>query len=124
MTRSSLRPGWNRKVSIVYYLQRSDGAVKIGWTVVLPQRIKQLERTEGRLDLLIWEPGDRNLEQCRHREFAAARIDYRYEWFRLTPDLTAHIRQIQDELDEAEALFGAELAEALGVDYKPKDGGS
>jgi hypothetical protein len=117
--RSTLRPGWDRKLSIIYYLRRADGAVKIGWSTCLPQRIKQLERVHGPLELLIWEPGGYDLEQQRHDEFDDERLDSRYEWFRLSPELAAWIQQIQAELDEADALFGPQIAANLGVSYDP-----
>lgn len=115
--RSSLCPGWDKKVSVVYYLRRGDGTVKIGWSIRLPQRIMQLRRAHDPLELLIWEPGGYPLEQQRHREFDAERIDGRYEWFRVSPVLTAHMLDIQRELDEADGLWGPQLAEAIGVTY-------
>jgi hypothetical protein len=101
-------------VSVVYYLRRADGAVKIGWSVLLPQRQDQLRRRYGPLTLLAWEPGGRAHEQRRHAEFAASRLEG--EWFRRTRDLSAHIRLVIAELEEAQRDFGAQLAAAIGAE--------
>jgi hypothetical protein len=108
-----LQPGRTRKVSVVYYLQRDDRAVKIGRSVILPQRRDQLERRYGSLTLLAWEPGGRILEQDRHAEFAASRLEG--EWFRKSRDLSVHIRLIRAELEETQRHFGPRLAEVIGA---------
>jgi hypothetical protein len=104
-----LKPGISRKLDVIYYLRRSDGAVKIGWSRDLRQRVGQLERAHGPLTLLAWEPGDRPAEQRRHVEFRADRIDRRYEWFRSSPALMDHVEQIGNELVEATELWGERL---------------
>lgn len=108
-----LKPRIDRKLDVVYYLQRTDGAVKIGWTRTLEPRVRTLERAHGPLTLLAWEPGDRPVEQQRHREFHADRIDRRYEWFRLSPDLAWWVTQINAELAETTKLWATNLRHVL-----------
>lgn len=85
----------SRSTSVVYYLRRWDGAVKIGFTAHLTSRIKTLAGEHGDLDLLAREPGGWHLEQSRHAEFADLRISPTLEWFRPGEPLMAHIDGLQ-----------------------------
>lgn len=71
-------------VAVVYYL-RFDARVKIGTSVRPRQRLAAIRHDE----LLAFEPGGRDLEQQRHREFAEFREGG--EWFTLRGAVAAHI---------------------------------
>lgn len=79
---------------IVYYLERSDGAVKIGTTCHLRTRRRQLARAYGPLSLIAWEFGSYNLEQQRHSEFSQDRKGCS-EWFALSAPLTKHVEVLR-----------------------------
>ena len=87
----------NRVGGCVYYLMVGPSTVKIGTTVNLAQRIKQL-RTDLQYVVAL-EPGSHTLETQRHREFAVERIGRR-ENFRLSDRLKAHIESLQPRRDE------------------------
>jgi hypothetical protein len=76
------------RIDVVYYL-RLDDRVKIGTTFNPRQRFAALPHDE----VLAFERGGRELEQQRHREFAADRLGSS-EWFGLTRRLRAHIRRV------------------------------
>lgn len=73
----------------VYFLQRSDGRVKIGWSKNVSVRKKDLEVAAGPLRLLWREPGGLKREQKLHRWFAASRVHN--EWFEPDPDVLAYV---------------------------------
>ena len=73
------------RVDVVYYVRHGE-RVKIGTTANPKQRFAAIWNEE----VLAFERGDRRLEQHRHEQFAAERFPGS-EWFRLTPDLAAHI---------------------------------
>lgn len=72
----------------VYYWLRGD-LIKIGQTRNLPPRLKALRPGE----LLAVEPGTRDIEQGRHRQFADSHepCEWGTEWFRPSPLLVWHI---------------------------------
>ncbi len=85
--------------SLVYYLRRSDGAVKIGMSKRLEQRTDALGKIFGPLTLLATEPGARMVETRRHRQFDAYRITdappwHGTEWFRAGRRLMAHVKTL------------------------------
>jgi hypothetical protein len=64
----------------VYFLQREDGAVKIGCSRRVALRRGEVERGEKTpCALLGMQAGDRQLEQELHRKFAAHALGH--EWF-------------------------------------------
>lgn len=76
----------------VYFVQRSDGAIKIGFTDTLAIRLHALRADHGSLDVLATIPGGRDVEgQMRHR-FREHRQGKRGEWFDPAPELLEHIR--------------------------------
>lgn len=81
------------KQSVVYYVRIGDH-IKIGTTTNVSARLSQLRC--DRDNLLATEPGDRTLEQQRHREFAAERIGRR-ENFNPSPRLIKHIDQVREQ---------------------------
>lgn len=77
--------------SVVYYLRHGDH-VKIGTTTNLERRLTSLYATPDAL--LATEPGDRELEQARHAQFAAERVYRNRELFNPSRRLLAHIGRL------------------------------
>ncbi|MEV7608954.1 GIY-YIG nuclease family protein [Microbacterium sp. NPDC089320] len=92
-------------IEVVYYI-RYDRRVKIGTSRRPRQRLSSIRHDE----LLAFERGGRDLEQARHREFAAIREGG--EWFTLTPQLGAHIATLQTVPDPWQ-LHARWIAEGL-----------
>lgn len=78
------------RVDVVYYLRWAD-RIKIGTTHRPRQRLAAIMHEE----LLAFEPGARDVEQRRHREFADLREGG--EWFTAAPPLLAHIATLGGE---------------------------
>lgn len=77
---------------MVYFLQAPDGKVKIGTTIRLSQRLKQLAKEHGcELRVLAVVDGRYNVEKDLHRRFAHLRIVN--EWFEPGDDLLGFIVQ-------------------------------
>ena len=76
----------------VYYL-RSSGFLKIGWTTDLAKRMKAYPPDSI---LLAVEPGPRQLETRRHRQFSHHRSHGR-EWYTLAPTLMHHVESVKAE---------------------------
>lgn len=76
---------------VVYYIKFCC-RVKIGTTAMLEARLAELPHDA----LLATEPGDRTLEQKRHKQFADSRITG--EWFTYTPALEAHVLAVRKGL--------------------------
>lgn len=93
------------RVHVVYYL-RYDRRVKIGTSWRPRRRLNGIRHDE----LLAFEPGDRRVEQQRHRQFADVREGG--EWFTLTPELEAHIGVLR-EAGEPWRLYARWLSEEL-----------
>lgn len=68
--------------AIVYFVQRLDGAVKIGFTSDLSRRLREVRRDHGDVRTLATAPGAGVAEGVLHRRFAAFRVEG--EWF--SPD--------------------------------------
>jgi len=95
------------KSGFVYYV-RSGGFIKIGWTSDLTKRMKGYPPDSV---LLAVEPGPRQLETRRHKQFAHHRTHGR-EWYTMAPTLTHHIDSVKAEHGEPEP-----------VDFAAKPGG-
>jgi hypothetical protein len=79
---------------IVYYLRRADGAVKIGTSINLANRLIALQREHGQLEILLTHCGDHPRETEMHKRFADLCIGG--EWFRLEETLLewiVHVRR-------------------------------
>ncbi|MFE2969898.1 GIY-YIG nuclease family protein [Streptomyces sp. NPDC059340] len=88
---------------IVYYIRRG-AVIKIGTTAQPAKRFATLLPDE----VLGFEPGDRALEQERHRQFAHLRVGLT-EHFRITPALLEHaqaLRMLHGEPDPAWPTLG------------------
>lgn len=79
--------------SVVYYLRRADGLIKIGVSTRLHERKLALQRDHGSLDLLVKHWGDRRTERETHERFANDRITG--EWFRPSPALLRWIERVK-----------------------------
>lgn len=78
--------------SVVYYVRVGD-QIKIGTTrMSLTQRFQMLPPDH---QTLVTEPGGRDLERQRHRQFDRLRIARNREWFRAAPELWDHIRDLR-----------------------------
>lgn len=77
------------KPGFVYYLRVGE-RVKIGYSVDVKRRMRSYPPGS---QLLAVEPGDRDLETQRHRQFAGSLLDGR-EWFRPTPDIDELVTEI------------------------------
>lgn len=73
---------------VVYYVKFGD-RVKIGTTTNFQARMSNIPHDE----VLAVEPGGRELEQLRHKQFAEARSHR--EWFDLSAELFRHIDRIK-----------------------------
>lgn len=93
------------RVDVVYYL-RYDRRVKIGTSGHPRRRLRSIRHDE----LLAFEPGDRAVEQRRHREFADIREGG--EWFTLTEQLRTHIETLRAGGDPWQ-LYARMLSDAL-----------
>lgn len=80
---------------VVYYLERSDGAIKIGCTSNYPRRRNELVVKHGALFLVAWEFGGFDVEDERHGEFAEYRISPSAEWFRPGVELVNHVLRMR-----------------------------
>lgn len=77
----------------VYYVQRADGLIKVGFTGrPLQYRLSQLRTEHGPLEVLATHKGGRDAERIQHRRFDHLRVTG--EWFQPEPELLAHIDRI------------------------------
>lgn len=79
--------------SRVYYVRRADNLVKIGVSINVAERMRDLNVW----DLLVTEPGGRDLEHQRHVQFADLRV--RGEWFRYERPLIEHVISLLETRD-------------------------
>ena len=97
----NVRPGWAQDRTrfttegLVYYLERMDGAIKIGCTRNFTDRRYTLRRRHGPLNLIAWEFGYYAIEEVRHEQFAALRLDPIAEWFRPESELIDHVLMLR-----------------------------
>jgi hypothetical protein len=89
----------NSQDGFVYYL-RSSGFIKIGWTSDLTKRMKGYPPDSI---LMAVEPGSRQDETRRHRQFANNRTHGR-EWYTMSPSLMHHIDAVKAEHGEPEPV--------------------
>lgn len=83
-------PGYWKK-GLVYFVQRQDGAVKIGTSIRLRERLITLEREFGPLTILAVVKGGFEEEQVLHQKFWRSRL-WRGEWFELSDELNQFIQ--------------------------------
>jgi hypothetical protein len=66
--------------SVVYFVRRGDGAVKVGFSTQFPNRLYMLRIAHGDLKVEAMCPGAQEIELACHHRLASERIDG--EWFR------------------------------------------
>lgn len=86
---------------VVYYVQFAD-RVKIGHSRDFRTRLGNLPHDE----VLAVEPGARELERLRHRQFTAQHITH--EWFHLDDALRSHIEMLLDHYGPPSHVLGWE----------------
>jgi hypothetical protein len=94
------------RVDVVYYLAY-DERIKIGTSGNPRQRFAAIWHDR----VLAFERGDRALEQRRHREFAADRLD-RSEWFSRSPALLAHVEELAAGVEDPWDRYARWVSEA------------
>jgi hypothetical protein len=81
--------------SVVYFMQRDDGAIKIGFTSDILRRVGELRKKErSPIELLACYPGGKPDELRLHATFASSLIGD--EWFRPDEDLVAFIEALRE----------------------------
>lgn len=85
--------------SVVYFLQRSDGLIKIGFSARFRTRLSTLSKEHGDLEVLTTEPGGRGRESELHARFHQARVVG--EWFRPTRSLRSYIASLKATAEAA-----------------------
>lgn len=102
--------------SYVYYIAFGD-RIKIGVTTNLINRLDGIPWDE----VLTVEPGYRDLEQRRHRQFRGCRVHG--EWFTRSPDLLEHIQLViereREQLGEGMQRY-LRRQRLLGSPHAPK----
>ena len=78
---------------VVYFMQRSDGQIKIGTSRDAALRRSQVSELHGRIKILGAELGGYDRETELHEQFAASRVN-NSEWFQPTDDLLDYIRRL------------------------------
>ena len=79
--------------SVVYYVRRGDGAIKIGTTTQLANRMAALRWQHGPLEILLTHCGDGERERQMHARFARLRLEG--EWFRAELELLMWIANVR-----------------------------
>jgi hypothetical protein len=79
--------------SIVYYVQRPDGMIKIGTSRAPGTRLDGIARKHGQLILMAFQTGAHAEETAVHRTFKALHIGG--EWFRPELPLLDHIAKVR-----------------------------
>lgn len=81
------------KGACVYYIQRQDGLIKIGYSGNFAARLNSLTKEHGPLVVLATEAGDYDQEKFRHRQFAKFRVEG--EWFKPSAKLRRLISTLE-----------------------------
>ena len=95
---------------LIYFVRRSDGAIKIGWSSAFKSRLKQLEADHGALTVLARVPGEQRHEAKLHRDLAQDCLGG--EWFAPSPEVIDVVSRAENGLlvfDEHEALSASEF---------------
>lgn len=86
-----------RPVAFVYFVRAgANGPIKIGFAEDVVARMRTIQaHNHEPIELLATTPGGARLEALMHQRFAADRIHH--EWFRPSPELLAHISELELE---------------------------
>ena len=90
--------------SIVYYVRRPDGMIKIGTSRVADSRLGDVAREHGPLTLMAFHAGARREESAMHRRFKALRVEG--EWFSPGLVLLGHITETRKTMSNLEGESG------------------
>lgn len=90
---------------VVYYVRLGLNHIKIGTTGRLPRRMHEL-RVVNVDNLLAVEPGGRDVEQDRHRQFVKWSWRRGREDFAEAPELLDHVHEIRTQHGEPYAVQG------------------
>lgn len=82
--------------SIVYYVRRPDGMIKIGTSRTADSRLGSISRAHGHLVLMAFHAGARAEEAAVHRTFKALHIGG--EWHRPELPLLEHIARVRQAM--------------------------
>jgi T5orf172 domain-containing protein len=116
-TRFDLDPRKRPDTRVVYYLRFGD-RIKIGTTKDVWERIGSIPHDR----LLATEPGSYDLEDERHAQFKAFRLDVNREWFRDCPEIRHHVNELRRQYGDPVARRyerNAVLAPTLEIDNPP-----
>ena len=80
------------KSSVVYFMQRSDGCIKIGFSTNVGDRVRAIESSTGPINLLATVPGGLEQERKLHETFAYCRVHG--EWFNPDSELLKLIENV------------------------------
>jgi hypothetical protein len=97
------------RVDVVYYLRFRD-RIKIGTSANPRSRLAQLRYD----DLLAFEPGDRDVEQRRHLQFAVDRFPGS-EWFAASPALDAHVAVLAAGVDDPWHRYARWVSQSIAL---------
>lgn len=89
---AELRKKALKEQALVYYVARGH-TIKIGYTTNMRERMASVMPDA----VLATEPGDRELESARHRQFGHLRAPIGREYFSVHPDLLTHIEKVLAE---------------------------
>lgn len=84
-----------RTKSVVYYLKRQDGFIKIGFSSQFKKRLATLKSKHGSLEVLATHRGSIEAESAIHNLFSSARLGTS-DWFTPTEKIFSHIKQINE----------------------------
>ena len=84
------------RAAFVYFMQRADGRIKIGYSTNVSRRRKNIESAAGPVSLLAVVPGGPLEESALHMKFHGFRVHG--EWFDPDETLLAYISELNDHL--------------------------
>ena len=102
--------------SYIYFIQRDDGAVKIGITTDMYHRISALRTEHGNIKLLGVVAGGRVKERILHLCLSEARLDG--EWFKMTDEIKDIIEQYAAPHDEPRRYQGNKKMISIRLDTR------
>jgi hypothetical protein len=97
------------RVDVVYYIRFGD-RIKIGTSASPRSRLAAL----GNNELLAFERGTRELEQRRHRQFAAYRFA-RTEWFEQSDEILRHINTLNPAHEDPWNLYKLWISQKVAL---------
>lgn len=84
---------------MIYFIKRSDGAIRIGTTKHLANRLREHALKHGEVELLGVRDGSYKEENELHHRFAQSRVRHETEWFYETAELIEYITMNTQKVD-------------------------